>query len=95
MTSMQHGEIRARLKSGGMTEADLGWLDSIGWSDAAIPAIETEAEAGDYARREAALNASIHALLANDRGQSLEGKLAAAIGAQIANWKDQNEPDEE
>lgn len=89
--SFQHGEIRAALTQQGMTQADLAWLDSLGWSDAAVPPVSSDAEAADYARREKALNASIAGLLSVDRIDRIESKLAAAIGAAVANWKDRDE----
>ena len=90
-TSFQHGEIRSALKHHGMTQGDLAWLDSLGWSDAAIPPVSNAEDAADYARREQALNASIADLLAMDRIERIESKLAAAIGAQVANWNDRDE----
>ena len=92
-TSFQHGEIRAALKQHGMTNADLAWLDAIGWSDAAVAPIASEQEAKDYARREAALNGSIAQLLAADRMGRVESKLAAAIGARVADWRERDEED--
>lgn len=87
-THFEHGEIRGLLKKQGMLEADLAWLDSIGWRDSAVPPIESEDQAEDYSRREAALNGSIAALLPADRANRIESKLAASIGAALANWRD-------
>lgn len=91
--SYQHGEIRSRLKEHGLTEVDLNWLDGLAWSDAAIPPIGTSREAADYMRREKALNSSVSALLLLERVESIEGKLAASIGAALANWKEHGEED--
>lgn len=88
MQSFQHGELRSRLKANGLTDTDLTWLDSIGWSDAAVPALHTPSEVNDYARRERVLHAAVADQLLGERAHSVEGKLAAAIGAELANWRD-------
>lgn len=89
--SFQHGEIRSTLKQHGMTEGDLAWLDGIGWNDASVPPVTNATEAAEYARREKALNGSISNLLAMDRIDRIESRLAAAIGAEIANWNERDE----
>jgi hypothetical protein len=90
----EHGEIRGALARQGMSEQDLAWLDSIGWRDAAVPEIASEEEAAAYSRREAALNASIAALLPAERALRLESKLAAALGAALANWRERGESED-
>ena len=42
----------------------------------------------DYQRREAVLNKAVAELSFAERGELIEGKLAAAIGAIVANAKD-------
>lgn len=70
---------------------DQRWFRAIGWDDAKVPAVRSEVEAADYARREAALNAAIDGLTFAERGDSAEGRLAAAIGAALANWRERGE----
>ena len=84
-------QSRERLKRAGLTSADLAWIDSFGGDDAAVPKPRPD-EIADYRRREAALNASVAPLTFAERGESPEGKLAAAIGAKVADVLD---PDEE
>ena len=83
-------QLRERLELAGLSAADLAWFDSFGGDDARVPAPRPE-EVADYSRREAALNASIHALTFAERGDAPEGKLAAAIGARIADARDPDE----
>ena len=84
-------QLRERLQRAGLTGADLAWINSFGGDDAAVPPPRPN-EIADYRRREAALNASIAPLTFAERGESAEGKLAAAIGAKVADALD---PDEE
>ena len=84
-------QMKQRLEMAGLTSADLAWLDSFGCDDKAVPPPRPE-EIDAYRRREAALNASIAPLTFFERGISQEGKLAAAIGARIA---DADDPDED
>ncbi len=84
-------EMKERLQMAGLAAADLAWFDSFGCDDKAVPPPRGN-EIIDYRRREAALNASISALTFSERGVSPEGRLAAAIGARIA---DATEPDED
>jgi hypothetical protein len=84
-------QSRERLQRAGLTGADLAWIDSFGGNDAAVPKPRPD-EIADYRRREAALNASVAPLTFAERGESPEGKLAAAIGAKVADVLD---PDEE
>jgi hypothetical protein len=83
--------LKERLVLAGLSAADLAWFDSFGCDDARVPAPHPE-EVADYVRREAALNSAIKALTFAERGEALEGRLAAAIGARIADVRD---PDEE
>jgi hypothetical protein len=84
-------EMKERLKMAGLSAADLAWFESFGADDKAVPPPRPD-EIADYRRREAGLNASISALTFSERGVSTEGKLAAAIGARIA---DASEPEED
>ena len=81
-------ETRARLAAAGIGADDLRWLDSIGWSAAAVPPVKSEAAAEAYRRREAKLNAAVARLTYAERGESVEGKLAAALGARLADWRE-------
>ena len=82
--------LKERLEMAGLSAADLAWLESFGCDDARVPAPRPE-EVADYSRREAALNAAIQALTFAERGEALEGRLAAAIGARIADARDTDE----
>jgi hypothetical protein len=80
--------MRERLIMAGLDAADIAWLDSFGCDDSRVP----KPRAGDiplYRRREAGLNASVAALTFAERGQSREGRLAAAIGASVADAEDE------
>lgn len=86
---------QARLRSEGATAGDLAWLDGIGWDDAAVPPASAKV-AEDYRRREAALNRAVAHLTFAERGESPEGRLAAAIGARLADLRDpEDEPAED
>lgn len=87
-------EARARLLAAGADRNDLAWFDSLGWNDAQAPAVRSDAELADYRRREDKLNASVAHLSFAERAASPEGKLAAAIGARIADWRDRDENEE-
>ncbi len=87
-------EARVRLLAAGADQKDLAWLDSFGWSDANTPAVGKDTDIADLRRREAKLNASVAHLTFAERADSPEGKLAAAIGARIANWEDRGDDDE-
>ena len=84
-------QLREKLQLAGLTGVDLAWIDSFGGDDAAVPPPRPD-EIADYRRREAALNAAVAPLTFAERGESLEGKIAAAIGAKIADALD---PDDE
>lgn len=92
-TSIETNAARQRLTAGGMSGEDLAWLDRHGWSDADIPPPSMD-EIEAYERREGKLNSVIAGLGFSERGQSLEGKLAAAIGARLADLRDRGEEDE-
>jgi hypothetical protein len=80
--------MRERLGLAGLDEADMAWLDSFGCNDARVPKPRLD-QIAEYRRREAALNAAVAALSFAERGQSSEGRLAAAIGARIADAEDE------
>jgi hypothetical protein len=83
-------QLKQRLERAGLSAADLAWFDSFGCDNARVPA-PRPAEVADYSRREAALNAAIAALTFAERGEAPEGRLAAAIGARIADARDPEE----
>lgn len=88
-------ELQTRLRVAGMSADDVQWLEGLGWSDGAVPPVRSAQEAIEYARREDKLNAAIAELTFPERAESVEGKLAAAIGARIADWRDGGEADED
>jgi hypothetical protein len=90
--SIEVNAARARLAAVGMSGEDLAWLDRHGWNDADIPPPSTN-EIEAYERREATLNSAIAGLGIGERGESLEGKLAAAIRARLADLRDRDEED--
>ena len=87
-------ETRARLGVAGISAADLAWLGEIGWNAGNIKPIANEAQAADHVRREAVLNASIAHLTFPERANSDEGKIAAQIGAKLADWRERDETDD-
>ena len=87
-------DLRDQLKLVGAGDADLDWFESIGWSDKQVPPA-TEKNAADYERRESLLNATIRAETFAERGASPAGRLAAAIGARLADLRDPDEEEEE
>ena len=89
-TSIETAAARERLAAAGLGPVDLAWFDQHGWNDADIPPPEPN-EIAAYERREAALNSAIAGLGITERGRSLEGRLAAAIGARLADLRDRDE----
>lgn len=87
-------EARARLLAAGADKNDIAWFEGLGWNDAQAPAVRNDADLADYRRREEKLNASVAHLSFAERAASPEGKLAAAIGARIADWSDRDESDD-
>lgn len=90
MTTSIETAARNRLTTAGLTAEDFAWFEQHGWNDADIPPPPPN-EIAAYKRREAALNSSIADFGITERGQSLEGRLAAAIGARLANLRDHDE----
>ncbi len=82
---------RKRLSSAGMQSEDFSWLEAHGWSDTEIPPIASSSDALAYKRRETLLNDAIANLGVTERGESLEGRLAAAIGARQADWRERDD----
>lgn len=85
-------QLKERLELAGLSAADIIWFDSFGSDHARVPAPRPE-EVADYSRREAALNSAIKALTFAERAEAPEGRLAAAIGARIADARDPDEED--
>jgi hypothetical protein len=83
--------LRDSLIAKGLTGSDIAWFDAIDWNPSSVPLAEPEIIA-DYQRREKALNETIDGLGFAERGESQAGRLAAAIGARIA---DLTEPEDE
>ena len=84
-------EARARALAAGLGASDFAWVDGLGWADSAVPAIRSEAELAAYQRRETILGAAVAHLSFAERAQSPEGKLAAALGARIADWGERDD----
>jgi hypothetical protein len=79
--------LRARLAKSGLTGDDLNWFDSLEWRDTNVPPPGPD-EVDQYRRREAALNADIANLSVLEKGATLQSKLAATIGARLADLRD-------
>jgi hypothetical protein len=80
-------DLRNRLMADGADPSDLAWFDRFGWNDAHVPAARPD-DLADYRRRETLLNSSIEGLTFAEKGESPAGRLAAAIGARIADLRD-------
>ena len=86
-------ERRERLREAGLSPEDFAWFDGFGWDDARVPAPKSD-EIADFRRREAALNQAAPAGF-TEHGASLEGRLAAAIGARCADARDRASGEED
>jgi hypothetical protein len=86
--------MHERLREAGLTPDDFVWFDSFGWDDAGVPTPKP-GDIANFRRRESALNAAIAPLSYSERGASLEGRLAAAIGARCADAQDRASGDED
>lgn len=73
---------------------DAAWLRKIDWNDAAVPAIADAGDAARYARLEKALTSAMRGASFAERGESAEGRMAAALGARLADWRDGAEGDD-
>jgi hypothetical protein len=80
-------QTRQRLGEAGLTTEDFAWFDSFGWDDSRVPEPKPE-DIAVFRRRESALAAVIAHLSYTERGVSMEGRLAAAIGARCADAQD-------
>ena len=87
--------LRAHLSASGFGESDLQWLDRLGWEDAAVPPIKSDQQRAEYTRLQAALVGHTGGRTFAERATLLESKLAAAIGAHVANWDDRGEDEED
>jgi len=79
--------IHQLLQREGMGASDFAWFEALNWDDAAVPPADPANEE-DYRRREAALNRAIDHLTFSERGESREGRMAAALGARLADLRD-------
>lgn len=86
--------LKEALSAHGAGAEDLAWFDSFGWDPAGIPAA-TPRDMAAYQSREALLNKTLGGLTFAERGNSEAGRLAAAIGARIADLKDEVDDDAE
>lgn len=91
---MPEAALLMALKDHGLTAQDIAWFDALDWDPAAIPPAEP-GQVADYRRREAALNAANDGMTFAERGEALAGKLAAAIGARVADATDDDEDSED
>ena len=87
-------DLPDQLQLAGARKADLDWFESIGWSDANVPPPEP-GQVADYERREALLQKTMTAESFAERGASPAGRLAAAIGARLADLRDSEDEGEE
>lgn len=84
---------RENLVLAGASAEDIAWFDAFGWRDDAVPPAEAQTLA-DYRRREAMLNKSIETLTLAERANARAGRLAAALGARIADALDAEDEEE-
>jgi hypothetical protein len=87
-------DLRDELKLVGVSKADLDWFESINWNDAEVPPAE-RGDMADYERREALLHATLEGETFAERGASHAGRLAAAIGARLADLRESEDEEEE
>ena len=87
--------LRSALTKVGLGSGDLRWLESFSFNDAAVPPVESDPQAEDYERRAKALLAVIQGLSLWEREIHPAGKLAAAIGARVADWRDRQAGEDE
>lgn len=88
-------EAKARVAAAHASAADVAWLDGIGWSDMRVGPVENAAQVADYQRREALLNAAVAHLTFAERAASPEGRIAAMLGAALADWRDKKSGDDD
>ena len=73
---------------------DAAWLKKTGCSDAAVPPVANAADAERYKRLEKAIGNALKGSTFAERAESAEGRMAAAIGARLADWRELDEKDE-
>ena len=73
---------------------DAAWLRANGWNDAAVAPIASAADAARYGRIEAAIGKALKATSFAERAESAEGRLAAALGARLADWRERDETED-
>ena len=83
----EHQRLAPTLEAD-LSAEDAAWLRKQGWNDAAVPAISSAADAERYARIEKAISKATQGASFAKRGESVEGRMAAALGAHLANWRD-------
>ncbi|MGL5734157.1 MAG: hypothetical protein ACRCYS_04745 [Beijerinckiaceae bacterium] len=86
---MIDASMRSKLEAAGVPLADVRWLERFGFRDDAMPAVADATEAEAYRKRIASLTASVAALTFPERAASPQSRLAAALGARLADWEDQ------
>lgn len=91
---MPDADLRDLLQLAGASPADLAFFESIGWDPARIPPVEP-GMLEDYERREALLNSTLKGETFAERGDSPAGRMAAALGAQIADFRDRAEGEDD
>ncbi len=79
--------LKRRLTKWGLTSDDLAWFDSIDWRDSNVPP-PAPGQVEQYKRCEAALNADIASLGMLEKASTLQSRLAAAIGARLADARE-------
>lgn len=87
--------LQTSLAKTGLSPEDLRWLASFDWRPDQVPAIESEAQEADYARRATAIASAVAHLSFSERGASPEGRLAAMIGARLADWRERGDDDQD
>ncbi len=90
---MPDADLPDLLKLAGASPQDLAWFEGLAWDPARVPEA-TPDDLADYECREALLNSTLTAETFAERGESPAGRLAAAIGARIADLKDRLEGEE-
>lgn len=88
---MSHDRLAPTLEAD-LSPADAAWLRAQGWNDADVPAIASASDAERYARIEAAIGKAMKGTSFAERGESAEGRMAAALGAHLANWRERDDP---
>ena len=87
-------QCRARAAAAGLTARDLAFLEAIDWDDARVPSA-TEDTIALYRALEDGLNKAVAHLDIDVRIRLPENRLAAAIGARIADWRERHESADE